>query len=107
MLAAQMAGIHMATMRMMERLANADDIPGLDSTERALNNLARTFAGQVEALKRYRTDTEQKVTVQHMSVSDGGQAIVSRDRSGAGCENGAAADPRKGNSYDDSRRGGE
>jgi hypothetical protein len=59
MLAAQMAGIHTATMRMMERLANADDIPGLDSTERAFNNLARTFAGQVEALKRYRTDTEQ------------------------------------------------
>ena len=47
MLAAQMAGIHMATMRMMERLANADDTPRLDSTERALNKLARTFAAQV------------------------------------------------------------
>ena len=76
MLAAQMAGIHMATMRMMERLANADDTPRLDSTERALNKLARTFAAQVEALKRYRTGGEQKVTVQHVSISDGGQAIV-------------------------------
>ena len=63
-------------MRMMQRLANADNIPRLDSTERALNKLARTFAAQVEALKRYRTGGEQTVTVQHVSVSDGGQAIV-------------------------------
>jgi hypothetical protein len=31
---------------------------------------------QLEAFKRYRTGGEQKVTVQHVSVSDGGQAIV-------------------------------
>ena len=30
----------------------------------------------MEALKRYRTGGEQKVTVQHVSVSKGGQAIV-------------------------------
>jgi hypothetical protein len=30
----------------------------------------------MEALKRYRTGGEQKVTVQHVSVSEGGQAIV-------------------------------
>ena len=49
----------MATMRMMERLANADDTPRLDSTERALNKLARAFTAQVEVLKRYRTGGEQ------------------------------------------------
>jgi hypothetical protein len=31
----------------------------------------------MEALKRYRTGGEQKVTVQHVSVNDGGQAISS------------------------------
>ena len=31
---------------------------------------------QMEALKRYRTGAEQKVTLQHVSVADGGQAIV-------------------------------
>jgi hypothetical protein len=36
----------------------------------------RTFATQLEALKRYRTGGEQKVTVQHVSVSEGGQTIV-------------------------------
>jgi hypothetical protein len=76
MLATQMAGIHTATMRMMERLANADDTARLDSAERALNKLARTFAAQIEALKRYRTGGDQSVTVQNVSVSDGGQAIV-------------------------------
>ena len=40
------------------------------------NKLARTFAVQVEALKRYRTGGEQKVTVQHVTVNEGGQAIV-------------------------------
>jgi hypothetical protein len=42
----------------------------------AFNKFVRTFATQLEALKRYRTGGEQKVTVQHVSVSEGGQAIV-------------------------------
>ena len=53
-----------------------DNIPQQDSAERAFNKLARTFAVQVEALKRYRTGGEQKVTVQHVTVNEGGQAIV-------------------------------
>jgi hypothetical protein len=36
----------------------------------------RTYTMQLEALKRYRTGGEQKVTVHHVSVNDGGQAIV-------------------------------
>jgi hypothetical protein len=46
------------------------------TAERVFNKLARTFAVQVEALKRYRTGGEQKVTVQHVTVNEGGQAIV-------------------------------
>ena len=38
--------------------------------------LSRTHTALVDALKRYRTGGEQKVTVQHVSVSEGGQAIV-------------------------------
>jgi hypothetical protein len=41
-----------------------------DSAERAFNKLARTFAAQVEALKRYRTGGQQKVTVEHESRGD-------------------------------------
>jgi hypothetical protein len=51
MLAAQMAAVHLATIA----LARVENIPQQDSAERAFNKLARTFATQVEALKRYRT----------------------------------------------------
>jgi hypothetical protein len=76
MLAAQMAAIHTATMTFARRLAHVETIQHQDSAERALNKLARTYAMQMEALKRYRTGGEQKVTVQHVSVNEGGQAIV-------------------------------
>jgi hypothetical protein len=76
MLAAQMVAIHMATMTFARRLAHVDTIQQQDSAERALNKLARTYAMQMETLKRYRIGGEQKVTVQHVSVSEGGQAIV-------------------------------
>jgi hypothetical protein len=76
MLAAQMAAVHMATMTFARRLAHVDNILQQDSAERAFNKLARTFAVQMEALKRYRTGGEQRVTVQHVTVNEGGQAIV-------------------------------
>jgi len=66
----------MATMMIAGRLANVEHIEQHDSAERALNKLYRTFTTQMEALKRYRTGGEQKVTVQHVSVAEGGQAIV-------------------------------
>jgi hypothetical protein len=76
MLAAQMAAVHAAAMTFARRLAHVDNIPQQDSAERAFNKLTRTFTTQMEALKRYRTGGEQKVTVQHVTVGDGGQAIV-------------------------------
>ena len=76
MLAAQMATIHIAIMTFARRLANVGTIPQQDSAERALNKLTRTYTTQMEALKRYRTGGEQRMTVQHVNVSEGGQAIV-------------------------------
>jgi len=92
MLAAQMAAVHIATMTFARRLAHATNILQQDSAERAFNKLARTFAAQVEALKRYRTGGEQKVTVEHVTVNDGGQAIVGHVRHGGRglAENGKA-----------------
>jgi hypothetical protein len=76
MLAAQMAAVHMASMTFARRLAHVDNIPQQDSAQNAFNKLVRTFAAQVEALKRYRSGGEQKMTVQHVHVAEGGQAIV-------------------------------
>jgi hypothetical protein len=77
MLAAQMAAVHIAAMTSAQRFAHAQNIPQQDSAERALNKLMRTFASQVEALKRHRSGGEQKVTVHYdVSVSEGGQAVL-------------------------------
>jgi hypothetical protein len=76
MLAAQMAAVHMASMTFARRLAGVETIPQQDSASNAFNKLMRTFAVQMEVLKRYRSGGEQKMTVQHVHVADGGQAIV-------------------------------
>ena len=76
MLAMQMVVIHLTTMTFTRRLAHVETLDQQHGSERALNKLARTFAMQMEALKRYRTGGEQKVVVQHVNVNEGGQAIV-------------------------------
>ena len=76
MLAAQMVSVHVMAMRCAHRLANADDIARQDSAARALGRLARTFSTQIEALNRYRNHGAPAITVQNVSVGDGGKAIV-------------------------------
>ena len=76
MLAVQMASIHMAMMRETKILANATTIQETDSAGRLVNQLARTFASQMETLKRYVTGDGSQVTIQNVSVNEGGQAIV-------------------------------
>ncbi|MFO1143170.1 MAG: hypothetical protein U1E59_12380 [Amaricoccus sp.] len=78
MLAAQMAAVHLASMVFARRLTNVETLAQQDSASNAFNKLTRTFAAQMEALKRYRTGGEQKVIVQHqhVTVNDGGQAVV-------------------------------
>jgi hypothetical protein len=76
MLAAQMAAVHMASMTFARRLAHVETIQQQDSASNAFNKLARTFAAQMSALKEYRSKGEQKMTVQHVHVAEGGQAIV-------------------------------
>jgi hypothetical protein len=73
MFAAQMAAVHQATMMMAKRLNHVDNIPQQDSAERAFNKLARTFATQMETLKRYRAKAQQTVRVERVTVNDGGQ----------------------------------
>ena len=76
MLVAQMVSVHVMAMRCAQRLAMTDDSAQHDSTARALGRLARTFPAQIEALNRYRSHGEPAITVQNVSVGDGGKAIV-------------------------------
>src|SRR3984893_14804035 len=50
--------------------------PQQDSNGNLAVKLLRTFTMQVEALQRYRGKGQQKVTVEHVHVNAGGQAIV-------------------------------
>ena len=84
LLAAQMVAIHNATMTAARRLNHVDNIPQQDSASTMLNKLARTFATQLEALKKYRSTGEQSIRVQHVTVNDGGQAIVGTVQRGGG-----------------------
>jgi hypothetical protein len=76
MLVAQMVSVHVMAMRCAHHLANAEDLAQHDSAARALGRLARTFPAQIEALNRYRSQGEPAITVQNVSVGDGGKAIV-------------------------------
>jgi hypothetical protein len=76
MLVAQMVSVHVMAMRCAQQLASAEDIIRHDSAARALGRLARTFPVQIEALNRYRSRGEPAITVQNVSVNDGGKAIV-------------------------------
>jgi len=84
MLAAQMAAVHMATMDFARLLGRVETINQQNSAERTFNKLARTFTTQMEALNRYRGKGQQKMTVEHVHVHEGGQAIVGNVQGGGG-----------------------
>ncbi|WP_375161413.1 hypothetical protein [Bradyrhizobium sp. RDT46] len=76
MLTAQMVSVHVATMRAASRLAFTEGLSQQEGISRTLTRLARTFAAQMEALNRHRGNGERPITVQNLSVQDGGSAIV-------------------------------
>ena len=76
MLVAQMVSVHVMAMRCAYHLANAEDVARQDSAARALGKLARVFPAQIDALSRYRNNGGPAITVQNVSVQDGGKAIV-------------------------------
>lgn len=76
MLVAQMVSVHVLAMKYARRLAHAEELEGQDSAARAFGRLARVFPAQMEALARHRSHGGPTVTVQNVSVADGGNAIV-------------------------------
>ena len=84
LLAVQMAAVHCASMEVARHLINSQNLIQRESSSNALTKLTRTFAAQVETLKRYRSTGEQSIRVQHVTVNEGGQAIVGNVRTGGG-----------------------
>lgn len=77
MLAVQMVGIHNLTMEMMNRASIQDQtVEGVNNNINRITKLSRTFVAQLEALDRHRNKGQQKMTVEHVHINKGGQAII-------------------------------
>jgi hypothetical protein len=77
MLATQLVAAHMATMDCYAHLTKTGERPTHEYHLNQVNKLSRTFVALLDALNRHRGKTgQQKVTVEHVHVHRGGQAIV-------------------------------
>jgi hypothetical protein len=77
MIAAQLLAAHNATMECYRRAMIAEQtFEGRRENLSQANKLSRTYAALVEALNRHRGKGQQKVTVEHVHVHAGGQAVV-------------------------------
>jgi hypothetical protein len=87
MMITQLIAIQEMTMLMAERALIADQPSEyIDQCVNRTTKLARSHASLVEAFTKYRTKGIQKITVQHVTVSDGGQAVIGDLHQGGGGE---------------------
>lgn len=83
MLAAQLLASHNAAMECCRRAMIAEQtFEGRKENLGQANKLSRTHATLLEALNRHRGKGQQKVTVEHVHVHNGGQAIVGNVQGG-------------------------
>ncbi len=72
-----MVATHVLALEFMRRAAfNAQTDLGVEVYVNRATKLLRTFTSLTETLSRYRGKGEQKMTVGHVHVHRGGQAIV-------------------------------
>jgi len=77
MLSAQLIAIHNATMECCRRaMLGNQTFEGRRESLNQANKLSRTYAALTEALDRHRGKGQQRITVEHVNVHAGGQAIV-------------------------------
>lgn len=77
MMAAQLIAAHNAAMECYRRAMIGDQsFEGRRENLAQANKLSRTYAALIEALNRHRGKGQQKVTVEHVHVHAGGQAVV-------------------------------
>lgn len=77
MMAAQLVAAHNAAMECYRRaMIGEQSFEGRRENLSQANKLSRTYAALVEALNRHRGKGQQKVTVEHVHVHAGGQAVV-------------------------------
>jgi hypothetical protein len=92
MLATQMIAAHNAAMECYRRAMIRDQtFEGRRENLSQANKLSRTYTTLLEALNRHRGKGQQKVTVEHVNVHAGGQAVVGMVATPAGQPGGGVA----------------
>ena len=77
MIAAQLIACHNASMECYRRaMLGEQTFEGRSENLGQANKLSRTYTTLLESLNRHRGKGQQKVTVEHVHVHEGGQAIV-------------------------------
>lgn len=82
MLVTQMIATHNAAMRNFQHSVRRSGRPEYKSLElgnanlNLANKLMRTYTTQMEALNRYRGKGQQKMIIEHVNISNGGQAVI-------------------------------
>ena len=85
MIAAQLVACHNASMECYRRaMIGEQTFEGRRENLSQANKLSRTYATLLESLNRHRGKGTQKVTVEHVHVHEGGQAIVGNVQSPGG-----------------------
>lgn len=79
MLIMQMVSCHDRTMKLLSAVTEANvslDAMATHPTIKLVERLMRTYARQMEILTSYRRKGQQKMTIEHITIKKGGQAIV-------------------------------
>mgnify|MGYP000087622986 CR=1 FL=1 len=94
MLAAQMVGTHDAALECLRRAALPNQTyEGRDMALKHAHKLMSLYAKQLETLNKHRGKGQQKVTVEHVNVQAGGQAIIGTVEAGQRGKRQSDADP--------------
>ncbi|MBW2109398.1 MAG: hypothetical protein JRI36_12155 [Deltaproteobacteria bacterium] len=82
MLLIQGIGLHNLMIESTRRAMMTSDHERRDMFVRQSLRLSRTFAGLIESLKKYRSGGQQKIRIEHVTVKDGGQAMLGNIKAG-------------------------
>lgn len=88
-LVAQMTVLHAQGMEYLRKAENSEMLCHLEAYQKVAIKLLRLQNETIDTLMRYRRGGEQRVVVQHVNVSNGGQAVVtgSMEKSDLGANN--------------------
>jgi hypothetical protein len=83
LLAVQMIACHSAAMECYRRaMTQEQTFEGREQNLKFANKLTRTYATLLDALDKHRGKGQQRMTVEHVHVYPGGQAIVGNVEAG-------------------------